>query len=90
MNEQNEIHCEGNNLSLEVNYIPHILVPTICKLRITWIIDKTLSRMVIEEFLLVHRLEIGTHASLAEEENEHGRGILVEVGHRLGKGALLQ
>lgn len=31
MNEQNEIHCEGINLSLEFNYIPQILVPTMCK-----------------------------------------------------------
>lgn len=34
MNEQNEIHCERNNLSLEFNYILQILVPTMCKLRI--------------------------------------------------------
>lgn len=32
--EQNEIHCEGNDLPLEFNYIPEILVPTVCKLRI--------------------------------------------------------
>lgn len=34
MNEHNEIHREGNNQSLEFNYIPQIVVPTMCKLRI--------------------------------------------------------
>lgn len=82
MNEQNEIHCEGNNLTLEVNYIPQILMPITCKLRINWTKDnKTLSGMVIEESLLLHRFEIGTCTLLAEGKDEHGLGILVGVRH---------
>ena len=90
MNEQNEIRCEGNNLSLEVNYIPQILVPTMCKRRINWIKDnKTLGRMVIEESLLLHRFETEM-CFISGGGNEHGLGMLAEVGSGRGKGASLQ
>ena len=31
MIEQNDFHCEGNNVSIEFDYISQILVPTKCK-----------------------------------------------------------
>lgn len=80
MNEPNEIHCEGNNLSLEVNYIPQMLVPTMCKRSISWIKgNNTPSRMVMEESLLRHRFEARTCASLAEGEQSRGLGCWCRV-----------
>lgn len=80
MNEPNEIHCEGNNPSLEVNYIPQMLVPTMCKRRISWIKENNaLSRMVMEKSLLCHRFEAKTCPSLAEGEQSRGLGCWCRV-----------
>ena len=51
-----------------------------CKLR-KWIYDsETLSGMVMEESLLLPRIETGAYTSLAEERNRQGLTVLVEVG----------
>ena len=51
-----------------------------CKLR-KWIYDnETLSGMVMEESLLLPRIETGAYTSLAEERNRQGLTVPVEVG----------